>query len=167
LFPISAGAAASMAGGRKGKKKLYAGVGAKGTVLFRFVTPKTPDDKNDEEERMKVVLVGEVKQAIQGGKERTLYTFRRENEGDERPLLSAIARYVKIVEEGDPRKYFDSMALEKKLRDGVIFKEPRIKWKKSKAKALLYQDLMDGVVPLMDDPNFVSHMMFFLLVYFV
>jgi hypothetical protein len=133
----------------KKAKKLYAGAGAKGTVLYRFVTPKTTDD---DEERMNVVLVGELKQ-VQGGKEKTVYTFRREHDGEERPLLSAIARYVKIVEEGDPRKYFDPKALENKLRGADSFKEPRVKWKKSKARRLLYQDLTDGVVPLADDPN--------------
>lgn len=144
--------------GRK-NKKLFAGVGARGKVLSRFVTPRITDDEDNA--RLNVVLVGEQK-LIRGGKERTLYTFRRENEGDEWPLLSAIARYVKIVKEGDPRKFFDSNALEKKLRDADSFKEPRIKWKKSKAKRLLYQDLMDGVVPLVDDPNIDSQTIFFM-----
>jgi hypothetical protein len=146
-------------GGKKGKK-LYAGVGAKGTVLLRFVTPKMTDD--NEAERMTVVLIGEQKQTIQGGKERTLYTFRREDAGDEQPLLSATARYVKIVEEGNPRMYFDPKALEKKIRDAESFKEPRIKWKKSKGKRLLYEDLMDGVVPLIDDPNMDAEQIFFM-----
>ena len=147
-------------GGKK-DKTLFAGVGAIGTVLSRFVTPKTRD--GPDEERMNVVLVGEEKQTVKGGKEKTLYTFWRENDGDEQPLqLSANARYVKIVKEGNPRMYFDPRALEKKIRDAESFKEPKIKWKKSKGKRLLYKDLMDGIVPLVDDPNFNAGTIFFM-----
>ena len=147
-------------GGKK-DKTLFAGVGAKGTVLSRFVTPKTHDVPD--EDRMDVVLVGEEKQTIRGGKEKTLYTFRRETDGDEQPLLlSATARYVKIVKEGDPHMYFDPKALEKKIRGAESFKEPKIKWKKSKGKRLLYKDLMDGIVPLDDDPNLDAKTIFFM-----
>ena len=148
-------------GGKK-DKTLFAGVGAIGTVLSRFVTPKMRD--GPDEGRMNVVLVGEEKQTVkeQGGKVKTFYTFRRENDGDEQPLLSATARYVKIVKEGNPRMYFDPKALEKKIRDAESFKEPKIKWKKSKGKRLLYKDLMDGIVPLDDDPNFNADTIFFM-----
>ena len=36
------------------------------------------------------------------------------------------------------------------------FKEPRTKWRNSKAKIKLYDDLVDGVIPLVIAPNQVE-----------
>ena len=146
--------------GRK-DKKLYAGIGARGTVLLRYVTPKVTVDAT-EEQRLKIVLVGQEKHLIQGGKETTVYTFRQENDGDDRPLLSANCRFVKIVEEGDPSKFFDPKALEKKLRALQSFVEPRVKWKKSKAKQILFTDILEGRVPLDDDPTMNAETILFM-----
>jgi hypothetical protein len=141
--------------GGKRARTLFAGVGAKGIVLSRFVTPTTRN--GPDEDRMKVILVGEEKQTKKG-KTTVLYSFRRENDGDEQPLLSANARFVKVVEEGNPRMFFDPTALEKKIRNAESFKEPRTKWKKSTGRRLLYKDLMDGTVP----PNMDAQTVFFM-----
>jgi hypothetical protein len=130
------------------KSKLYAGVGARATVLKRFVTP-SDNTTADDVERLKVILVGQNTQQSQGRQKET-YNFRLENDSDDRPLLSANARYVKIVAEGDPHKFFDPNALEKKLRALEQFVEPRIKWQKSRAKDILMADINEGIVPLDD-----------------
>jgi hypothetical protein len=131
------------------KKILYAGVGAVARVLLRYVTPKSPDGDGG---TMNVVLVGKESHVI-NGKEKHWYTFRPENEGDDGPLMSANVRYVHVVKEGDINKFFDPRALEKKLMEAEIFTEPRTKWKKSKAKEMLYTDIVEGRVPLEDDSN--------------
>jgi len=56
----------------------------------------------------------------------------------------AIKRYVKLVKEGDRSKRF----VEVDSADEEDFTEPKIKWRKSEAKEILYKLVVDGVIPL-------------------
>ena len=77
--------------------------------------------------------------------------------------MSANARFVKIVAEGDPLKFFDPKAVEKKLRGLNCFVEPRVKWKKSRAKQILLTDILEGRVSLEDDdPTMDAENVFFM-----
>lgn len=130
------------------KKKLYPGIGAKGSILSRFLKPKLPE--NSEKDHRSNVLLFDF--FYEGRR----LNFRFHLEGDEtKRVYSAISRFVKITEEGELHDlFFESDKRPKSLRDAKALldaeKEPD-KWGKSKARQLLYDDLMDGLVPL--DPK--------------
>jgi hypothetical protein len=65
-------------------------------------------------------------------------------DGDDATLLYANYQYVQVIQEGDPNDLFDGPGEPQKEEEK--HKEPKIKWKKSKARALLYEDVKKNVV---------------------
>jgi hypothetical protein len=120
------------------KKKLRAGKGAKGTVLTRFIKPKQ-NNVTDPKHRSEVILEDE----FDDERGKSCYSFRFDGFNDG-PLLYSSKRYVKILEEGERDLIFD-------LGEGEG--KGMIRWQDSDAKALLYEDLLNGVVPLNDINN--------------
>jgi hypothetical protein len=118
------------------KPKLRPGKGAKGSVLTRFIKPKQPVLHANH--RSDVIL--EDRLSDDDGKKET-YTFRFEGMPNSQ-LLYASTRYVKIVEEGDFEELFDDP-------DGDQG-EGKLPWANSKARMLLYGDLMNNRIPLED-----------------
>jgi hypothetical protein len=60
-------------------------------------------------------------------------------------------RYFKVLEEGEEEGFFFPAEAEaRKIKEGNqgTFKEPKVKWQKSKAKRILYDFLRDGTVTL-------------------
>jgi hypothetical protein len=118
-------------------KKLRAGKGAIGIILTRFILPKQPF--NNKDDRCRVVLVDQFSTANQ----KKYFHFRYEGDDDQSPLLNASHQYVKVLKEGPAADFFDGPSDQtEEERDG----EPKIKWKKSKARSLLCKDVKDGVV---------------------
>jgi hypothetical protein len=118
-------------------KKLYAGKGAKATILTRMIKPRqqAPSDKNH---RSEVVLLDQFSDS--SGE---YYCFRYASGGDGQ-VLHALRRWVRIEEEGED--LFDGQAnVERKKKS---FKEPKTKWKDSSARRQLYKDIKEGRVPL-------------------
>jgi hypothetical protein len=126
--------------------KPRAGGGAKAKILTRMIYPRR--NLKDKKDQSIVILIGEEEKII-NKKNQQCYTFVVE--GDDETCY-AIKQFVHVFEEGDKSKLFDpnlpgpeekSKETEKKLP----------KWRKSKAKTLLYEFLVDGTVPMEDDPN--------------
>jgi hypothetical protein len=65
-------------------------------------------------------------------------------------VYHAVKTHFKITEEGKKEDLFDPPGPDEEEEVDVRgpFREPKIKWRKSKAKQLLYEAIMDGVVPL-------------------
>jgi len=72
----------------------------------------------------------------------------------------AVKSHFKIIEEGeDSAFFFPEVAAKARKEDaeaGKEFKEPKIKWRKSKAKAVLYELIRDGTVPMEKDEAAMS-----------
>jgi hypothetical protein len=63
----------------------------------------------------------------------------------------AVKRYFKVIEEGDASGFnsLEEEAAQRRAKEAAdAFKEPKVKWRKSKAKHILYELLMDGTIPL-------------------
>jgi hypothetical protein len=121
-------------------KVVRPGIGAKGNVLTKFIYPKLVNA--DPQHCPDVVLLGEEEKVI-NKKAQSCYTFSIVG-GPPDSIYHAVKRYVKLVKEGDRSKRF--IEVDSEEEEG--FAEPKIKWRKSKAKEILYKLLVDGVVPL-------------------
>ena len=109
--------------------KLRAGRGAHATILTKYVKP--PQVIPHSGHRSDIVLVDQEEKSY------SFYYLADDNAGNEEaPILHASCRYVKVVSEGDSSLLFN--------KD----KEPDIPWAKSKAKRLLYKEILRGDVPL-------------------
>lgn len=118
-------------------KKKRAGVRARASILTRFIHP--PQNNQDKKHRTVVSLISR-QTLVVNRKEQTCYTF---NIGD--VVCHAVAKHFTIVEEGQKADLFDPPGRDE---EDDQFKEPKIKWRKSKAKKILYGMLLDGIVPM-------------------
>lgn len=120
-------------------KKRRPGKGAKGSLLTRFIHPKIACDKNDRAE----VVLEERKEMEVNKKYQMCYTFKLV--GDDENIYHAVKSHVRIEEEGPKKDLFDPAGRDLETN---AFKEPKIKWRKSLAKELLYERIIDGSIPL-------------------
>jgi hypothetical protein len=125
---------------KKKAKVVRPGIGAKGNVLTKFIYPKLSN--NDPQHRSDVVLVGQEEMTV-NKKTQDCYTFSLIG-GPPGIVYHAAKRYVKLVKEGDRSKRFDEVDSE----DDEEFEEPKVTWRNSRAKEVLYTLIMDEVVPL-------------------
>ena len=92
---------------------------------------------NDKGHRSTVVI-------LRRSDDKKKFVFRYALDDESGVELTGTSRYVKVIYEGNAADLFDV-----KGEDTVQVKgEPNIKWKHSKAKKLLYQDIIEGKVPL-------------------
>ncbi|KAG7371241.1 hypothetical protein IV203_019811 [Nitzschia inconspicua] len=135
------------------EKRLFPGIGAKCTILTRFMKPNGGLSK-EKDHRSIVVL----KEFFYEG-HRLCFRFNLDGD-DQQKIYHSNARYVRIDSEGgiddfffeaDKKKRHDGDAIDKAEAIMSKKKEPAIKWKHSRARQLLYQDIMDNKVPL--DPK--------------
>lgn len=127
------------------KTKLRPGKGAIGLVLIRFIVPQQPlDDKND---RCGVVLIDR----FLNDKKKLCYNFTYDGDDDGGAPMHAPAHYVKILEEGDITEMFDAPTGPGPGAGEAPPSEPKVKWKNSVARSILYKDLKKGIVPLVAD----------------
>lgn len=125
------------------KKKLFPGAGAKGTILTKFIKPKQPLPNGDKTHRTAVILA----ESFLDDRGRQCFRFGRQGE-DGAADLHAISRYVHITQEGDIESFFfdgDKVKRQIELAQDKK-KEPKIKWKKSKARQLLYEYVKSGAL---------------------
>ena len=130
------------------KKKLFAGVGAKCSVLTKYLHPKKTglDDKH-----RTTCILKEMRTIKVNRKDQECFVF--DENGVE---YHAVMRFFNVLEEGEERHFFfPEEAQAQKTKEAaeaaaaaIQFKEPKVKWKKSKAKRILYDLLRDGTVPL-------------------
>ena len=91
------------------RKPKYAGVGAKCSVLLRFLHPqkmvkdKFPNAKH--QDRLEDLVAIEQKDVVVNRKVQVCVVFRSDQFPDK--TLHACRRYVKVLDEGDPSHYFD------------------------------------------------------------
>ena len=112
-------------------RKLHAGKGAICSVLTRYISPKQCNAAKDH--RSEIVLVDRYRD--DKGKQR--YSFRLKDEHNGDFLLNASCRFVKVVREGELEDIFDE--------EGVG-ESNRSRWANSKARRLLYKDVLEGVI---------------------
>ncbi|KAG7352705.1 hypothetical protein IV203_008753 [Nitzschia inconspicua] len=135
------------------EKRLFPGIGAKCTILTRFMKPN--GGLSNEKDHRSIVVLREF--FYEGHR----LCFRLNLDGDDQQkIYHSNARYVRIDSEGgiddfffeaDKKKRHDGDAIDKAEAIMSKKKEPAIKWKHSRARQLLYQDIMDNKVPL--DPK--------------
>jgi hypothetical protein len=121
-------------------RHLNPGKGARATVLTKLIKPKQPWPSV--EHRSDITLI----ERFSNDKGQLYYSFRYSADNNS-PLLSASVRYVKIVQEGDKSDFFDPDNIEQTK------KKKKVKWKDSKAKRLLLDDVKHGVVPVESTPS--------------
>ena len=131
---------------RTGAMKMRAGAGAKATVLTKMIYPRqsNPNGKST------VVLMAEETKTI-NKRQQPCYTFVVD--GDDNNICYAIKRYVHVFEEGDHDKLFDPNENQRPSRQRAKQQQQskenkKNKWRKSKAKQILYEMLLDGTVPM-------------------
>jgi hypothetical protein len=129
------------------KYKPRAGEGAKAKILTRMIYPRHQD--NEPKSESIVVLIDEADITV-NRKLQQCYRFKVD--GDDDQICHAIKRYVHVFEEGDKDKLFDP-TLPGPEEQSKEKKKKKDNWRKSKAKQILYEMLMDGTVPMEDDPN--------------
>jgi hypothetical protein len=123
------------------EKKLCAGVGAKCSVITKFVHPKKT---GLEDGHRTTCILKEMRAFRVNRKEQQCYVFEENN-----IQYHAVMRYFKVLEEGEEEGFFFPAEAEaRKIKEGNqgTFKEPKVKWQKSKAKRILYDFLRDGTV---------------------
>lgn len=119
------------------KYKPRAGVGAKAKVLTKMIYPRRP--VGDPKERLTVIILAE-KEFMVNKKKQQCFTFKVE--GDETgSIYHAIQRFVHVTEEGPKQEIFDPSLPEPPKKTGE-----KNKWRKSKAKKMLTEFIMDGRV---------------------
>ncbi|KAG7344864.1 hypothetical protein IV203_032395 [Nitzschia inconspicua] len=133
------------------KGKLRPGVGCKATILTKFIHPK--QNNIDASHRSTVVLLSNEKKTV-GRKSQECYTFRFVD-GNNSDIFYAVKTHFKIIEEGRNEDFFDSVSVGEIRVEAQSkkFKEPKMKWRKSKAKRILYNARLEGIIPV-DDKNF-------------
>lgn len=121
-----------------------AGVGAKATVLTKYIRPHQPLPQGNTSHRSNVVLIDR----YYNGKGREVYQFRFVEDDVNAPILHANGQWVRIEEEGHERDLFEEEGGPRGPQPGGGFIEPKTTWQNSKARALLYHDIKNGEVPL-------------------
>ncbi|MEL7338866.1 MAG: hypothetical protein AAGM67_00165 [Bacteroidota bacterium] len=129
-------------------KKKRPGVGAQASILTRFIHPR--QNNNDKQHRSIVVLTGR-QNFLVNKKDQVCFTFAFED-----VQCHAVARHFTIMVEGLRQDLFDRPEREDEQDQ---FKEPKIKWRKSMAKRILYGMLLDGVVPMEEKDEYGNETM--------
>lgn len=122
------------------KKKLRPGIGAKCTILTKFIHPKKTGF--EEGHRTKCILK-EMKTIRVNQKDQQCFVF--EEDGKQ---FHAVRSHFKVYKEGKKSGCFNIEERTRKPAAGGGFQEPKIKWRKSKANKVLYDLLRDGTIPL-------------------
>jgi hypothetical protein len=117
------------------------GKGAKATVLTRFIKPSQPLPTNNKKHRSTIVLL----ERDEDNRGKTIFRFRYELEDNEdTPLMYANHQWVSLVKEGDPNDLFDGPGGPRQKEETI--EEPKIKWKNSMGRKILYEDIKAGTL---------------------
>jgi hypothetical protein len=115
--------------------QLQAGIGAKGSILTRFIKPTQVLPDGDRSHRSNIII-----QSWYANKTGSVYyEFQHEGAGPNAQLMYGAARLVKIHEEG-PGVFTGQPP--QRVPEAA---EPRVPWRNSKARKLLYADVQADV----------------------
>jgi hypothetical protein len=120
------------------KKNKVPRKGAICSILTQYIHPKQNND--DRAHRSRVVLIAK-EDTIVKGKTKSRYTFYLEGSEDG-PICSAAKSHFRVETEGSRRADFFEIPDE-----SDSFQEPKIKWRKSVARAKLLDYIMCGQIP--------------------
>ena len=110
------------------KTTLRAGIGAKASILTRFIKPEQVLPYKDH--RSHVILDSQ----FEDHKKKKLFRFRYPGNTMLNPLLNGLCRWVKVMKEGNPSFYFeDARTFEEEHMDSTV-RELKLKWKNTVAK---------------------------------
>jgi hypothetical protein len=132
------------------KVKLFPGIGAKCTVLTRFIHPRVvPDDQNH---RTTVVLM-EKEQKKVNQRQQECFVFRCLDGPSSNNICYCVKSHLTVTEEGDRVAFFypEDVAAAEYRDEQANFVEPKITWRNSKAKQLLHDAIVDGRIPEEDN----------------
>lgn len=128
------------------KRKLFAGNGAKCTILTKFIHPKQTEQQGH---RTSCTLTGKERKKV-NKKQQWCYLFVDDNGVS----CHAVKSHFIVVEEGE--SFFDAEEAQQAIAEHEAntaseFKEPKIKWRKSEARKLLERYLIEGLIPIEND----------------
>lgn len=121
--------------------KLRPGKGARATILTRYIKPKQPLEKGDKKQRSEVIL--HERYFDEQNKPVYKFTYALAVGTARSPELHAKAHWVKVVKEGHHQELFDGPG--EPLPKGKQT-EPKTKWRHSRARAILYDDIEKRIV---------------------
>lgn len=125
--------------------KLRAGKGARAIILTRYIKPMQPVPGGDKKHRSEVIL----EERLFDSDNKPVYKFKYAlSMNSVSPELHGKGHWVKVIQEGHHHDLFDGPG--EPLPDGKE-KEPKIKWRHSRARALLYNDIEKGIIEFDDD----------------
>ena len=143
----------------KKKKTVKPGVGTKCSILTKFLRPPPFADIESLEEghRTNVTLLGE-KTVTKKKQEMKCFTCTIDGWEDGDAIFWAACSQFKKEKEGPEDLFFTPLTQEEKeerkeSKTSDAFVEPKIKWRKSKAKKILYEMIMEGMISDMDDAS--------------
>lgn len=128
-----------------------AGVGAKCTILTRYIIPKQAVPNGNKQHRSKIVLVNEF--TNEQGKKCYRFKFDGDDFDDNDEMMHANRRWIHVEEEGATENFFPEDAVPLGPQPDGKWIEPKVKWAKSVAKSLMYRDIKRGNIPLQLDEN--------------
>ena len=132
------------------KLLLRAGVGAKCSIYTRFLHPKLHEYADQKDHRSSVVLISAEKMKVN---KKMIDCYTCSVEGIDDAVFHAARTHFKMEQNGP--EGFDSFFIplteeEKEQQRQIVtsgnFQEPRKKWKKSQARKILYEMIMDGTI---------------------
>jgi hypothetical protein len=129
------------------KRKLYAGIGAKCTILTKFIHPNRASEAGH---GTTCILTGKEQKKV-NSKQQWCFLFVDENKN---VSCHAVQSHFIVVEEGS--SFFDPNVAQQAInahneKEASAFKEPKIKWRKSEARKLLERYLIEGKIPVEND----------------
>ena len=122
------------------RRELVDSIGAKASIVTRFLHPKEAYGAVDKKHRSEVVILGK-EDLVVNKKMQLCFVCTKDGVDAE---LHAVAKHFKIEEEGNVDGFFEG--IEGGDKEASSFQELKIKWKKSEAKKILYKLILDGVV---------------------
>ena len=122
--------------------KLKAGKNAKAKILTRMIKPPQPIQEHSQ--RSDILLV----EQYFDNKGKKYYRFRYVMDSPDAPLMHALAHWVRIVEEARAQDFFEIPTGNNQQANKNAFIESSIPWQDSKARHILYNDIVKNIVPI-------------------
>ena len=122
--------------------KLRAGRNANGSVLTRMIRPVQPLLEKDH--RSDITL----SEQFINNRGTKCYRFRYRLDNDNGPIMTTAARWVKLVQEGHADDFFEDVQQPRTNTNKSQLVESGIKWQDSKARKILYNDIVKNIIPL-------------------
>ena len=125
--------------------KLFPGVGAKCTILTRFIHPRVL--LADQSHRTTVELIQQEQKTV-SRKQQECFVFRCLDGPASNMICHSVKNHLVVTEEGNRSSFFniEDVAAAEKQDQERNFVEPKVKWQFSKAKEILNTAIIDGII---------------------